>query len=152
MRWILIILFLLPNFVLADKDTRDKMLKEVLDLAPCNAVIVPLKDLSYPSANDEQTFQLKSAQLIMQYEIDETFFSRKNLKKLAVKLKKINDDVEKEFLPHFKKLDSSEEQYLLIKMNEIIIPILEEMRNLHQNPYLFAEEIRRCASEYNLGD
>ena len=55
-------------------------------------------------------------------------------------------------LANFKKLDSSEKQYLLIKMQEIAIPILEEMRNLHQNPNLFAEEIRRCASEYNLGD
>ena len=74
MRWFLFILFLLPNFALADKDTRDKMLKEVSDLAPCNAAIAPLKDMSYSGANDEQTFQLKSTQLIMQYEIDETFF------------------------------------------------------------------------------
>jgi hypothetical protein len=128
------------------------MLKEVLDLTPCNVAIIPLMDMSHPVLNDEQTFQLKSTQLKMQYEIDETFFSRKNLKKIAIKLKKINDDLDKEFLPHFKKLDSSEKQYLLIKMQEIAIPILEEMRNLHQNPNLFAEEIRRCASEYNLGD
>ena len=60
MRWLVFILLVFPNFVMADKATRDKAVQLHQYLAPCKAVF----DLYFQD-------NFKRTQLFLQYEIDE---------------------------------------------------------------------------------
>jgi len=73
MRWLVFILFLMPNFAVADKITRDKFLI-VEDYAGCVELIQQWIGVETASHTEFENWKL-----IIKFEIDETLFSEKQV-------------------------------------------------------------------------
>ena len=149
MRWVLIILFLLPTKTVADKYSRDKIIQIMSDVMSCSIVLAVTQNGAY--ASDQKQVQQEKSLLIMQYEINENF-NPYNLNKLYLNMTRIFKNTSKKSKRLGERLEKTELDYLQIKMNELGDAAENLADNVIKDPVSWAKEIQRCTSEYNLGD
>ena len=83
MRWLIFILAFLPNLVSADKATRDEYIEVFSSLLKCDVAFAPfIPNYSDPNIQNF-IYKARENRLIMQFEIDEIFYSEDNLAALA---------------------------------------------------------------------
>jgi len=149
MRWFIFILAFLPNLVSADKATRDEYIEVFSSLLKCDVAFAPfIPNYSDPNIQNF-IYKARENRLIMQFEIDEIFYSEDNLAalaetflKLAVKKLTAIADIDT--------FSEDEQQYLYVKMMEIsaeMEPFSEQLLESHKFQSGF---IRQWAQSHNL--
>ena len=139
MRWFVLIFLLLPNFAVADKDTRDLLLSFANHTTPCVAVFqLGLED------------EFKKTQLLMQFEIDEELFSMEKIESYAkafkIKVASYGREID------LTALTDAGKEYLEIKTAPLVSGSKEYAQKLISDPVKLSEEILRCVEKFKLNN
>ena len=151
MRWFIFILAFLPNLVSADKATRDEYIEALSSLVRCAAALAPMDPDTRPGKDQKLFDKARENRLIMQFEIDEIFYSEDNLTALHKTFLKFAE----EKLTSIGDADTfsvDERKYLQIKFTQLIAetePFIDQLLESHK---FHAGFIRQCAQSYNLTD
>jgi len=149
MRWLIFVLAILPNLVSADKAARDEFIETATYLFKCSASLAPF-DPNYSAPNyQNETDKFTDNQLIMQFEIDETFYSKDNLAALATSILKIEDEKISGLLTE-NTFSEDEKSYLIVKFMNIEAELETFVKQLLENPKFHADFIMQCAQSHDL--
>ena len=149
MRWLIFILFLMPNFAAADKATRDQVLYEMSQVMHCTAVLSPWTD-SMQGLYEHEEKAFRKNQLIMQFEVDEKAFSMERLQARSEEFR-LNETLRWSSLrKRVLSLPEEEKNYLQIKLEEAVLELEDLMKRLMADPYFLAEETQQCLKKYDL--
>jgi hypothetical protein len=139
MRWFIFVFILLPNFAIADKAMRDKILAIANHITPCAAVFeLGLED------------EFKKTQLLMQYEIDEELFSMERIEGYAKALKLKIAAYAQDF--DVSALTETEKEYLEMKDKALFSASKDHAQNILSDPVKLSQEIIHCVEKFQLDD
>ena len=151
MRWFIFILAFLPNLVSADKATRDEYIEVFSSLLKCAAALAPFIP-NYSDPNNQNFIdKARENRLIMQFEIDEIFYSEDNLAALSGTFVKLADK-KLTAIADEDTLSEDEQQYLYVKIMKIAAemePFIDQLSASHK---FHAGFIRQCAQSHNLAN
>ena len=151
MRWFVFILVFLPNLVSADKAARDEFIEVASSLLKCGAALAPfIPNYSDPN-NQNMIDKLRENRLIMQFEIDEIFYSKDNLAALAETFVKLADE-KLTLIADEDTFSEDEQQYLYVKLMEIAAEMEPFGEQLLESHKFHAGFIRQCAQSHNLAN
>ena len=151
MRWFIFILAFLPNLVLADKALRDEYIKAVSSVIRRHHAFAPFVP-NYSDPNHQNFIdKAKDNRLIMQFEIDETFYSKDKLAALAMSITK-GGQAKLDGIANENTFSEDEKKYLEIKVMEILAELRIFSEQLLESPKFHADVIRQCAKSYDVTD
>ena len=151
MRWLIFILAFLPNLVSADKAARDEFIEAASSLLKCAAALAPfIPNYSDPNYQYEID-KIRENRLIMQFEIDEIFYSEDNLAALAASFVNIAD-TKLSSLADEGTFSEDERQYVYVKIMNIAAEMEPFIAQLLESHKFHAGFIRQCAQSHNLAN
>jgi len=139
MRWFFVILFFIPNLAAADKATRDEVLSFLNQNMTCVGIFETISI---------EVKRFEKSRLVMQFEIDEDFFSIENIERYGMTLQSA---VENAFpREKYSTLTDDEIRYLILKLESSQKDAVAFAESIIDDPIRLAEEIYDCATRYDL--
>lgn len=150
MRWSIFVLAFLPNLVSADKAARDEVIEVVSSTFLCSAALYPFNEDISDRADEAYNAKVRQNRIIMEFELDENFYSEDNLFFLATRLMSTILFYHKAAFEKWKQMSESERQYIDIKVKEIRAKNAPIQKQFMDDPKFHAGFIRQCAESYDL--